>query len=188
MNTPRILIVDDMEDIRKLYRSILTAPKKTDNLENIASDLFGEDGDDFPDIDEEIFEESVMQTVVVDECDLNDYELIEVSQGADGVNALKEAISNNQPFCLVFLDMRMPPGIDGMETAKQIRALDPFVEIVIMTAYSDYTVDEIKTEISNPDRLLYFRKPFQPAQIKQLAASLSQKWFLEKKIRDQENT
>jgi YesN/AraC family two-component response regulator len=80
--------------------------------------------------------------------------------------------------------MRMPPGIDGMETARRIRALDPWVEIVIMTAYSDYSYKEIVQEVGNPERLLYFHKPFDPDQITQLVISITQRWQLDSDQRE----
>jgi diguanylate cyclase len=189
MDNPRILIVDDMEDIRKLYRSILAKKDTYSDLETAANALFSEDevDDGFLEIDENLFEETGEATLINDESDFDHYELIEVSQGLEAVKVVEDSQTEAQPICLIFLDMRMPPAIDGLETAKRIRAIDPYVEIVIMTAYSDYSLEEIKEELGNPDRLLYFQKPFQPSQIKHLASSLCQKWYLEQKTREQES-
>ena len=134
MDNPRILIVDDMEDIRKLYRSILAKKDTYSDLETAANALFSEDevDDGFLEIDENLFEETGEATLINDESDFDHYELIEVSQGLEAVKVVEDSQTEAQPICLIFLDMRMPPAIDGLETAKRIRAIDPYVEIVII--------------------------------------------------------
>ncbi|MBF0279462.1 MAG: response regulator [SAR324 cluster bacterium] len=184
MNNPRILIVDDEASIRQSYLSILK-PDTQAGLDEMASFLF----DDEPDLlnDEEEFQEAMEEAIIVErELNVGEYEIVEASRGAEAVEAVKHSVLENNPFSLVFLDMRMPPGINGLEAAKKIREYDPFVEIVIMTAYADYNFEEIAEEIGNPQRLLYFNKPFHPEQITQLAASITQRWYLEKNLRDQE--
>jgi len=79
----------------------------------------------------------------------------------------------------MFLDMRMPPGWDGMETARRIREVDRFLEIVIMTAYADHDQQEIADTVGTPEKMLYIKKPFQAEEIHQLALSLTSKWTLE---------
>jgi signal transduction histidine kinase len=79
----------------------------------------------------------------------------------------------------MFLDMRMPPGWDGMETAKRIREVDRRLEIVIMTAYADHDQQEIVNTVGVPEKMLYIKKPFQAEEIHQLALFLTTKWSLE---------
>lgn len=186
MKLPRILIVDDMEDIRASYRSILTPKNTSEDYESMAESLFDDEAELLLDSEDDLNDDAVTTQTLMDDIDLPKYDLVETSQGMDAVKACKEALNQNNPFWLIFLDMRMPPGIDGLEAAKRIRMLDPYVEIVIMTAYSDYSFEEIQKGVGNPQRLLYFQKPFQSEQILQLALSLSQKWQLEKNVRDQQ--
>ncbi|MFH1156546.1 MAG: ATP-binding protein [Pseudomonadota bacterium] len=111
------------------------------------------------------------------------YEVHTALQGEDGFNRIREAREAGSPFHLAFIDVRMPPGWDGIQTAKAIRKLDPFIEIVIVTAYSDKKHSEIVREVGTPDKLLYLRKPFDAEEIRQIALSLTRKWELELKHR-----
>lgn len=97
-------------------------------------------------------------------------------QGQEGLEKVKAALVNNQPFAIAFIDVRMPPGWDGMETAVRIRACDPRIEIVIATAYSDRSCEEIVKAVGTPGKLLFVRKPFDPEEIRQLAVALTDKW------------
>ena len=104
--------------------------------------------------------------------------------GIDGVDKVKAAIKKQNPFQVVFVDMRMPPGINGTETARRIRQIDTAVEIVIITAYSDFSTDEINTVVGHPDKLIYVKKPFYTEEIKQIALNLTEKY---KNERSKEN-
>jgi FixJ family two-component response regulator len=53
----------------------------------------------------------------------------------------------------------MPPGIDGVEAGRRIRELDPDVEIVFVTGFSDLTMSELARRVPPPVRLHYFNKP-----------------------------
>ena len=104
--------------------------------------------------------------------------------GIEGVDKVKAAIKKQNPFQVVFVDMRMPPGINGTETARRIRQIDTAVEIVIITAYSDFSTDEINTVVGHPDKLIYVKKPFYTEEIKQIALNLTEKY---KNERSKEN-
>lgn len=189
MTNPRILIVDDEADIRNSYRSILEPENDMETLDNLASTLFDEDKNDKDAILEtEFWGEEGGSVSMEEEFDIEKYQVAYAAQGLEAVEYIKSGLKENSPFSVVFLDMRMPPGINGLETAQKIRKLDVYVEIVIMTAYSDYSLEEIAEKIGTADRLLYFHKPFQPEQIQQLSATLSQRWYLEYKQREQANT
>ncbi|MCI5212330.1 MAG: hybrid sensor histidine kinase/response regulator, partial [Candidatus Electrothrix sp. ATG2] len=75
-----------------------------------------------------------------------------------------------------FVGIRMPPGWDGMKTARRIRKIDPNIEIVIVTAYSDRSREEIARSVGTLHKLLFFRKPFDPDELMQVAVSLCDKW------------
>jgi diguanylate cyclase (GGDEF)-like protein len=103
-------------------------------------------------------------------------------QATQAVNAVKESLARNEPFAVVFLDMRMPPGPDGVWAATQIRELDPAVEIVICTAYSDADPGEIGGYVPPEDKLSYLQKPFHPHEVRQMTIALGSKWRAERRI------
>ncbi len=87
------------------------------------------------------------------------FDVVACRQGDDAINLAKEAANDGHPFDVVILDVRMPPGIDGVEAGSQIRALDPDVEIVFVTGYSDVEREELERRVPPPLRLHYFNKP-----------------------------
>src|SRR5690606_27038348 len=89
-----------------------------------------------------------------------------------------------RPFSMAFVDMRMPPGWDGIETIARIWSVDPRIQIVICTAYSDLSWGEIIERLGHNDRLLLLKKPFDNAEVYQLAAALSEKWLAEGRHRE----
>jgi signal transduction histidine kinase len=86
---------------------------------------------------------------------------------------------------MAFVDMRMPPGWDGLETIENVRYIDPDLEIVICTAYSDHPWEEIHRRIGNTDKLLILMKPFNSIEVVQLAHSLMKKWNLARSVKQQ---
>lgn len=98
-----------------------------------------------------------------------------VDQGLDAVNEVQWAIENGDPYAAIFLDVRMPPGIDGYETAERIRKIDPNVHIVIVTAFSDYTYEDF-LEVAGPaERLTHMAKPLWPEELRNVARMLTSK-------------
>lgn len=187
MTLPRILIVDDEEEVRRAYLSILQPLKASDGIDEIAASLF-DSTEKTVETDEMMafFEDDGAEMIVEEDLQTGSYEIDEASQGMEAVEKIRDARLEKRPFSLIFLDIRMPPGIDGVQAAKEIRQLDPEVEIVIMTAYSDYSYEEIITTVGNPERLLYFHKPFKSSQILHLASTLTQQWYLERKCQEQD--
>jgi two-component system, NtrC family, sensor kinase len=100
------------------------------------------------------------------------------SQGTEGAALVERARSKNEPFAMAFVDMRMPPGWDGIETTRRIWELDPRVQIVICTAYSDHSWQDILGRLGHSDRLLILKKPFDNIEVLQLASALTEKWRL----------
>ena len=157
---PRILIVDDEQNVLNAYRQVLAdkekiAPPGANRLDELESKLFkmSPQGPSLPAFD-----------------------LCLCRQGPEAIAAVQESIAQGSPFAVAFLDVRMPPGPDGVWTAAQIRALDPWINIVIVTAYSDLSPMEINQKVQPPDRLLYMQKPFHTHEIQQFALALSAKW------------
>ena len=105
------------------------------------------------------------------------------SQGDAAVEAVRDAVKTGAPFSIVFLDIRMPPGIDGIEAAKLIREIDPNVNIVIVTGSLSPEPENLATEIPPADRIFFFKKPFHAIECRQLAAALCGKWHADLALR-----
>ena len=98
------------------------------------------------------------------------------------VAAVRQSLAEARPFAIVFLDMRMPPGPDGIWAAARIRELDPAIEIAICTAYSDVDPGDIGGRVPPEDKLSYLQKPFHPHEVRQMAIALASKWRAERHI------
>src|SRR5512140_6365 len=59
------------------------------------------------------------------------FEVASAYQGQEGVQRVKEALAAGRPYALAFVDVRMPPGWDGVETARRIWELDPNLQVVL---------------------------------------------------------
>ena len=154
----RILLVDDNADIHKDFCKIL-AKKSSESLSEDEASLFG-----------------TIKTV--SNYEAQTYTIDSAYQGQDALELVHQALLNGQPYALAFIDMRMPPGWDGVETIKRIWEVDPYIQMVICTAYSDHSWDEITSQLGNSDNLLILKKPFEPIEISQIASALTRKWEL----------
>src|ERR1700679_2671992 len=104
-------------------------------------------------------------------------------EGAEAaVAAVRAALAADDPFAVVFLDMRMPPGPDGVWAAARIREIDPAIEIVICTAYSDVDPCEIGGIVPPEEKLSYLQKPFHPHEVRQMTIALASKWRAERTV------
>ena len=106
------------------------------------------------------------------------FELDSAFQGEEGLRRVCRARRENRPYAMAFIDMRMPPGWDGIETANRIWEHDPDIQIVVCTAYSDHTWEEIRQKLGRTDRLIILQKPFDNVEVQQLADALTEKWRL----------
>ena len=163
----RILVIDDNEAIHEDFKLVLTPPDDREN--SLAEDeavLFGE------------FKETSVKAIEID------FAL----QGLEGLESMRQASEAGQPYTLAFVDVRMPPGIDGIETIKGIWQIDPHVQVVLCTAYSDYAWTDLINEFGETDRLLIMKKPFESIEVRQMVSALSEKWRLvhnlENKVRE----
>jgi two-component system NtrC family sensor kinase len=154
----RILIVDDDAGVRDSYSEILRPSSASDLVAKGAS-LFGEP--------------SMAPARQIQKT----YDLTLVDRGEKAVRTIEAAKEEKDRFAAAFIDMKMP-GIDGAETAKQIWNIDPDVKIIIVTAYSEYTPDDIIQKIGRAD-IYYLRKPFNPDEIRQYARVVTNQWRLE---------
>src|SRR3989442_8721770 len=105
------------------------------------------------------------------------YELDHALSGFEGVEKVEQALAKGRPYQLAFVDIRMP-GIDGVETIERIWRIDVAVQIVICTAYADYSWEDLAQRLGQTDKLLLLKKPFDNLEVTQLASTLTEKWFL----------
>jgi len=162
-----VLFIDDEQDVINHYMNVFPREEdqQTANLKSMASDFFNE-----PKVDDKKMEENPLKSVSA----------LTALQGLDGVGIIQKHVNENNPIQVVFVDMRMPPGIDGYETAKRIRAIDKNVEIVIVTAYSDARPENFLKELGPADKIIYLRKPFDLSEIRQLILNLTSKYKMER--------
>lgn len=166
-DTRRILIVDDSPDIHEDFAKILSPESQsTGRLAAAMTDLFNDDAPSRgPERDE------------------LDYELSHAHQGAEAYRMVCEAEEEGKPFALAFVDVRMPPGWDGIRTISTIWKDAPDIEMVICTAYSDYSWEKILDEVGVSDKLQFLRKPFDVVSVKQMALALTAKWNLAQEVK-----
>lgn len=164
--TNRILAVDDDALIIGEYLHCLGSNFEPDAATTTLGDL-----------------EKVLFGEETDEKGAAKFEVHTRTQGAAGVEAVADAVREGNPFAIVFLDIRMPPGIDGVEAAKQIRALDPNVNIVLVTGSMSPEPENLGHEIPPADRIFFFKKPFHALECRQLAAALCGKWHADLALR-----
>jgi diguanylate cyclase (GGDEF)-like protein len=166
----RVLIVDDEAEVRDAYRDILQEADlstETAVFRDLRERLFSRPAADPS--RRGALRNTVIKTVFCD--------------GAQpAVEAVRAALAAEDPFAVVFLDMRMPPGPDGVWAAARIRELDPAVEIVICSAYSDIDPCAMGSMVPPEEKLSYLQKPFHPHEIRQMAISLASKWRAEHRI------
>ena len=101
---------------------------------------------------------------------------------------MSHALSDGRPYAMAFVDMRMPPGWDGLETIERLWAVDPDVQVVICSAHSDYDWTEVIARLDHADKLLVVKKPFEPVEVLQCACALTRKWQNERVLRRQVET
>lgn len=159
-NSYRILIVDDNASIHQDFKKIL--------LENSHS----KEDSEMQEIKSQLFEESPQQEILLQ------YEIDSAYQGEEALKLVKQSIQQKKPYSLAFIDVLMPPGWDGIETTKRIWEVDPDIQVVICTAYAQYSWKDLIEHLGVNDNFIILKKPFENIEIKQIACCLSQKWKL----------
>jgi diguanylate cyclase (GGDEF)-like protein/PAS domain S-box-containing protein len=163
----RILIIDDNEAIHHDFIKILKTSKKSMSLNAISAELFD---------DETQFENAFSLS-------MPEFDFDSALQGLDGIEKVKIALEQGEPYALAFVDICMPPGIDGIQTIKKIWEIDDEIQIVICTAYSDYSWEDTVNSLGVTHNLQVIKKPFDVLAVRQLANALTQKWALSRDTR-----
>lgn len=152
----RVLIVDDNRAIHEDFRKILAGLPRNKALDDAEAVLFNQRTPEMP-----------------------TFELTFALQGEEAVRVAQENTAQGRPYALAFVDMRMPPGIGGIETANRLWAISPHLQVVICSAYSDYGWSEISAQLGDPERWVILKKPFENIEVLQLSHALTAKWALQ---------
>ncbi len=153
----RVIVIDDNEAIRKDFAKILgEGESESASLSDARSAFLG--------------------GPVEKTSNLPTFELTQAGQGAEGIAIVREARAAGEPFALAFVDVRMPPGMDGVQAIEKMWELQPDLQVVICTAFADYSFEEIIEKLGTSDNLLILKKPFEPVEVRQLACALTEKW------------
>lgn len=152
----RILLIDDTASIHEDFHKILARKPAGPDLDAVEASLFGRP----------------VQPAALG------FELDSALDGRQGVAMAAAAVEAGQPYAVAFVDMRMPPGWDGVETIERLWRIDPHVQVVICTAYSDHPWEQVMSRLEVRDRLLVVKKPFDAIEVSQLARTLTAKWEL----------
>ena len=154
----RILVIDDNEVIHKDFKAILSCENEgAIDVEKEEAAIFG---------------------APLDSSENETYQIDSAFQGQEGLEKVRQALKNGRPYAMAFIDIRMPPGWDGVETIKHIWEEYPALQVVICTAYSDYSWHDMLTQLGTTDRLLILKKPFDNMEVRQITCSLTEKWEL----------
>jgi diguanylate cyclase (GGDEF)-like protein len=163
----RILLIDDNASIHGDFRKVLgidAGDQAQVALEALEADLFGE---------------------ARSAAGRPNFEIRSAYQGQEGVEIVRTAVAAGQPFAMAFVDMRMPPGWDGLKTIEHLWQVDPDLQVVICSAHTDYDWSEVVERLHHSDKLLVLRKPAEPIEILQCATALTRKWQNERLVREQ---
>ncbi len=159
----RILTIDDNQAIHQDFAKILVKNANDDGeLDDLEAALFG--------------------TAAPKNDPLN-FILNCAVQGAEGLAMVEQALEENQPYALAFVDSRMPPGMDGIETIQELWKKDPELQVVLCTAYTDYSWQDLCNIFGRTDNLLILKKPFDNMEVLQMAHALTRKWELAREVK-----
>lgn len=160
-----IMIIDDNSSIHMDFIKVLTSSNTRTQLDYFEQKLF----------DKPLLNESENSDT---DSFLPKFIFNTASQGNEAIKKIKQDLEQGIHYALAFVDIRMPPGWDGITTIKQMWKVDPDIQIVICTAYSDFSWGETVKELGMGDNYLILKKPFDIVVVRQLACALTRKWIL----------
>lgn len=164
--SPRLLVIDDNRAIHDDFRKILTSRPAATQLDALEAELFGE-----------------RPPPTRSDCTIDS-----AYQGQEGLERVERALAEGRPYQMAFVDVRMPPGWDGVETIEHLWQVDPTLQVVICTAYSDYQWTDIAARLPYGDQFLILKKPFDPIEVTQIVHALCSKWRVQHKVQAQLDT
>lgn len=153
----RILVVDDNRDILVNFTKILSPPRANNGLDALLQDVLGKEPSGITPWS---------------------FDVDTATSGKEALETIKQSIDSKRLYSVVFMDVRMPPGMDGIETVQRIWEVDPDVQAVICTAYSDYSWQEMAQKLTRISQWLILKKPFSSIEVLQCAHALAMKWHL----------
>ena len=159
----RVLIVDDEDGIHRDFKDMLNPNRRQALTDELAETLLGEVSEN--------------KTFF-----LPNFELLHAASGEEAYDIIYAGRASNCPIAVAYIDVRMPPGIDGVEAIRRIRQIEKDIELGIMTAYTDKPLPEIVRDMELLNKLLYIRKPFAPEEVQQITLSLVEKWNVEHEL------
>jgi len=160
----RILIVDDNHAIHDDFRKIFAPPDASaDTLDALEAALLDRPA-------------TTIEPIVT-------FELVSAYQGREALDHVVASVASRRQFALAFVDMRMPPGWDGLETIERLWQVDPDLQIVICSAYSDHSWSDLRARLGARESLLILKKPFDTLEVVQCAHALTTKWTLARQVR-----
>ena len=156
-NAPRVLVIDDTPSIHQDFHRLLSGSEEGASLAELRSTVFGKQpprpkGYRF--------------------------EVDSAFQGEEGLRRVGAALKEGRPYAVAFVDVRMPPGMDGVETTERLWREDPDLQVVLCSAYTDYSWEQVTQRLGISQRLLILHKPFQSIEVRQMAHALVEKWEL----------
>jgi len=154
---PRILVIDDNRAIHDDFRKIFGNNDAAEILDAVEASLFGAAPETAPKIV---------------------FRIDSAYQGQEGLALVQKAQAEGDPYAMAFMDVRMPPGWDGIETIARIWEVYADLQVVVCTAYSDYSWDDMHLKLGHSDRMVILKKPFDNVEVLQLAGALTEKWRL----------
>ncbi|MDJ0838145.1 MAG: response regulator [Acidobacteriota bacterium] len=166
----RILICDDNKSIHEDLFKIFHPPPRIANAQAIRE------------LEARLFDDP-REVATPDRVQL-DFEIDSAFSGREALSMAREAQERGEPYAVIFMDVRMPPGPDGILTIREIWKELPATEVVVLTAHSDYSWDEMIDLLGSNDKLLYLNKPFSSISVKQVALNLVNKWNLSKELQE----
>ena len=156
----KVLIVDDQKDIHEDFEEMLR-PRAAATADDLTASFLGHEEPDHH---------------------LPAFELLHAMGGEEACALLKREAQRKRPIAVAYVDIRMPPGIDGVATVRNIRRIDRAIEIVLMTAYTDTPLADIVQDMELLHKLLYIRKPFAREEVQQITLALVEKWNQEQEL------
>lgn len=154
----RVIVIDDNPEIARDFAQLLGgSAATTPALDELESSLFGD-----------VAASSVIPHPL--------FEVQGVLQGVDGLHCVEQAMRESRPFSVAVVDMRMPPGWNGLETSKRIRDADPRIRIVICSAYAEQSQSDVTAALGTNAPVRFLQKPFDPRAARQLVSELQREW------------